>query len=255
MAVEARDGTRDEVSAGAPARAGAPTSGAAGPPTPSLAPPPTRPPAVGGIVLGIVLVVGGGLWLLASLGVDVPVGVVTPVVLVALGVAIVVSAVRGEDDGLVGLAVFVGVWVTIASLVTLFVGVPLTGGVGDRVATPSTVTEVADGYRSFAGTQTLDLRALDLRSPGPADGTLEVEVSTLLGEVEVLVPSGMAVRVDAAGGAGTLDLAGSVVDGVGLRDDHETAGWADAARRVDLRLRVGLGEVRLRTDPTGADAG
>lgn len=206
-------------------------------------PPPPQRANAGAIILGVVLVGAGVLWLLAALGVELPVAVVTPVVLITLGVAVVVSAVRGEDHAAIGLAIFVGVWLAIGAIVTSVVDVPLTGAVGDREVAPATAAELEDGYRLFAGTQTLDLRDLQL-----AEGTTEVAVSTVLGEVDVVVPDGMAVRVDAAVAGGSMDLYGDVVDGLGLDDVEEADGWADAARRLDLELRVGLGEVQVRSD-------
>lgn len=206
-------------------------------------PPPERRTSAGAVILGFVLIGAGALWLLAALGVDIPVAVVTPVVLISLGLAVVVAAFRGEDHAAIGLAVFIGVWLAIGAIVTSVVDVPLTGAVGDQEVAPATAAELEDGYRLFAGTQTLDLRGLEL-----AEGTTEVAVSTVLGEVEVVVPAGTEVRVDAAVAGGSLDLFGEVVDGLGLDDVEETDGWDDAARRIDLELRVGLGEVRVRSE-------
>lgn len=195
------------------------------------------------MIVGLVLVAAGALWLLAALGVEIPVAMVAPVVLITLGVAVVVAAVRGEDHAAIGLAVFVGVWIAIAAIVTSVVDVPLTGAVGEHDLQPATAAELEADYRLFAGSQVLDLRGLEL-----GEGTTEVSLSTVLGEVEVIVPQGMEVRIDAAVAGGSLDLFGEVVDGLGLDDVEESEGWADAARRLDLELRVGLGEVHVTTD-------
>jgi hypothetical protein len=185
----------------------------------------------------------GGLWLLAALGVDLPVGVVTPLVLIGLGVVVLVSAVRGQDGAALGVAIFVGVWLAIGAVVSGAADVPLTGAVGDRAVAPTTAAALDDGYRLFAGTQTLDLRDLEL-----PPGTTDVTVSTVLGEVDVRLPEGMAVRIDAAVAAGAIDLDGTLVDGLGPDRQLTTGDWADATRRLDLELRVGLGQIRVQTD-------
>lgn len=214
------------------------------PPSSSTTPSPPPPrPTTGMALLGIVLIGAGTLWLLAALGVALPVALVTPVVLVSLGIAVTVSALRGEEHPALGLAVFVGVWLSLFALVTAVVEVPLTGAVGDVDIAPVSAGELDDAYRLFAGSQRLDLRDLEL---GP--GTTELVVSTVLGEIEVRVPAGMAVRVDAAAAAGTVEVGGTPVEGVGLLREDVTEGWDAAEQRLDLELRVGLGEVRVHTD-------
>lgn len=204
--------------------------------------PPERRPSTAPTLLGAVLVVAGALWLLAALGVDLPVTLVAPIVLIVLGLAVVITAVRGEEHPALGLAVFVGVWLSAFAILAAVTTVPLTGAVGDVELAPATAAELEDGYRLFAGTQRLDLRDIELEP-----GTTEVALSTVLGELEVWVPEGMAVRVEAGVAAGSIDLDDVVVDGVALDRVETTEGWDAAERRLDLELRVGLGQVRLRT--------
>ncbi len=208
-----------------------------------LTPPPERRASAGAVILGVVLIGAGTLWLLAALGVDIPVAVVTPVVLISLGLAVVVSAVRGEDHAAIGLAIFVGIWLAIGATVTTVVDVPLTGAVGEHDLAPVALTELEDDYRLFAGSQVLDLRDMVLTA-----GTTEVSLSTVLGEIDVVVPESMAVRVDASVAGGSIDLDGDAADGLGLDDVMESDNWADAPQRLDLELRVGLGEVRVRSE-------
>lgn len=212
------------------------------PPRPAAAAPPREPqPRTGALSLGIVLVGAGTLWLLAALGVDMPVTVVAPALLLAIGLGLLVAGVRGEDNVVVGLAVFVGVWLAIAAMVSVVLDVPLTGAVGERELMPTSATELVDDSRLFAGRQLLDLRDVEL-----TEGTTDVELSVVLGEVEVVVPEGMAVRVDAATAGGSIDVFDDPVDGLALRHQDETPGWTDASSRLDLHLRVGLGEITVR---------
>lgn len=208
-------------------------------PTTVADPPPPRRSA-GAVGAGVVLVAAGTVWLLAVVGVEVPVRVAAPGLLVLLGIAVVVAGVRGEDHAAIGLAVFLGVWLTIAVVVAGVLDTPLAGAIGDRHLAPTTTAELED-QRLFAGTQVIDLRGLEL----PA-GTSELQVSTVLGEVEVVVPGSMAVRVDARVAGGTLNLFGDVVDGLGLAQEAAIGGGTD--RVLELEVRVGLGEVRVRSD-------
>ena len=212
-------------------------------PPPRVPPPPGPRPGAGATVLGLGLIAAGGLWLLTVLGVDVPIRTLAPVALIVIGVAVVVAAVRGEQDGVVGLAVFVGVWLTIAAVLTTTVGAPLAGGVGDREVAPATAAELEEEYRLVAGTLVIDIRDVVLD-----EGTTSLALSTVLGQVELVVPDEVAVRVDASVVAGQIDVLDDVVDGVSIDLEDETEGWEAATRRLDVELRVGLGEVLVRTD-------
>ena len=215
-----------------------PTSPPQAPPPPAPRAPDRRRPGTGAIILGLGLIAAGTLWLLAALGVDVPVGSITPVALVVLGIAVLVAAQRGEDDVVIGFAVFVGVWIAIAAVLSATVDVPLAGAVGDREVAPADVADLEDEYRLFAGTQVVDLRDLVL-----VEGTTSLDVSTVLGQVRVLVPPDVAVQVDASVAAGQVDVFGETTDGVGVDADEQTEGWDQADTRLDLHLRVGLGEI------------
>lgn len=192
------------------------------------------------MAVGLVLVVAGTAWLLAVLGVEVPMRLAAPTLLVLVGLAVVIAGVRGEDHAAIGLAVFLGVWLTIAVVLAGMLDTPLAGTVGDRDVVPTTSAELTD-QRLLAGTQVVDLRELEL-----PPGTSELRVSTVLGEVEVVVPDTMTVQVDARVAGGSIDLYGDVVDGLGLQQETTTGGGTD--RVLELELRVGLGEVRVRSD-------
>ena len=151
---------------------------------PASPPPPTPTPprrSLGTVTVGLVVVAIGTIDLLATLGVEVPLGVVGPIVLVVLGLGVVVSALRGESaGGALGLAIALGVVLTLGSLVGSVLDVPLRGAIGERHHRPTTAAEVEPAYRVLMGTLTLDLREVDL----PA-GTTEVDLTTVLGEVRV----------------------------------------------------------------------
>lgn len=207
---------------------------------PPATPPPARRPGTGNIIVGVLLIALGAIWLLDALGVAIPLGMLVPIILITLGLAVAISGVLGHHDGVIGLAVFLGVVLAAGSIVVSVLDVPVAGGAGDRVYAPTTAADLEDAYGVFAGTVTLDLQGLEL-----APGTTEVAVTTVLGEVEVVVPEGMTIDVDASAAGGTLDLFGATTEGLGLSDEHTSAGYEDARRRLHLELRAGLGEVRL----------
>lgn len=150
-----------------------------------------------------------------------------------------VSAVRGESSGgLVGLAVFLGVFLALGATLGALLDVPIRGGVGDRLHRPVATSELEDEYRLLAGTLVVDLRDVRLDS-----GTTEVEVLTVLGEVRVQLPDGMAVAVDSDVGAGTADVLGVLQDGLSVDNDRQTQDYETADRRLHLRVGVGLGEI------------
>lgn len=229
------------MSAQAPIRPQDPPTGTQ--PAPPAPPQPPRGPAgAGGITIGVVLIVLGTIWLLEALGVAVPLGTIVPILLIALGLGVAISAVLGEDSGLTGVAVFLGVVLAIGALLFTVLDTPVRGGMGERNHAPTTATELEDSYGVLAGTVTVDLADLVL-----APGTTELAVTTVLGEVEVVVPAGMAVDVDATVAGGTIDLLGTTTDGLGLSDGYTSEGYDQADSRLRLELRAGLGEVRLTT--------
>lgn len=157
-------------------------------PEPATPPPPPPPPrrSLGAMTVGLVLVGVGTVALLATLGIDIPVAVVGPVLLVVLGIGVVVSGIRGESSGgVVGLAIVLGVLLALGSLVGMVLDVPLRGVVGERHHRPASVAELEPNYRVLMGELELDLRDLQL-SPG----TTTIEASAVLGEVIVRVPPG-----------------------------------------------------------------
>lgn len=212
-------------------------------PEPATPPPPPPPPrrSLGAMTVGLVLVGVGTVALLATLGIDIPVAVVGPVLLVVLGIGVVVSGIRGEfSGGVVGLAIVLGVLLALGSLVGMVLDVPLRGVVGERHHRPASVAELEPNYRVLMGELELDLRDLQL-SPG----TTTIEASAVLGEVIVRVPPGTEVSVEADVGGGTATVFGEAREGLSVDHDHVTDGYDDADARVRLDLGVGLGEVRV----------
>lgn len=196
-----------------------------------------RSTTVSDATLGIALVAAGALWLLVDRGVDVPVGASVAGLLVVVGIGVAASGLRGEPErvsaGVLGTA---GVLTSAALLSLVWLGLPLTGGLGERTSAPTDLEALDSPYRLWAGEQVLDLRGVS-----PDDAT-EVSVSTVLGRAVVLVGHDTPVTIDAAVGAGSLEVLGERVDGAGL-ERVRTGGEATADARLVLHVRVGLGEL------------
>lgn len=213
-------------------------------PPPGLTPPHPPPPpdrSLAAMTVGLAFVAIGTVALLATLGVHLPVTVLAPALLVLLGLGVVASAVRGEaSGGVLGLVVFVGVVLALGSVMGAVLDVPVRGGVGERHHRPVAAAELQDAYRLLAGSLVVDLRDVEL---GP--GTTEVEVSTVLGEAVVRLPDDVAVAVDGEVGGGTATVLGVTRDGLSVDNDQQSEDYATAEQRLRLRVRAGLGEVRV----------
>jgi len=139
-----------------------------------------------------------------------------------------------------------GIVITIASLLTLVVvavaifmavfDVHVGRGIGDRRYVVTDVRALDAEYRLGIGTLELDLGNLQL----PA-GETRVETSIDVGDLQVIVPAGVALRVHAEVQAGRIDVLGNVDDGRNADIDLSEAG----ERVLVLDADVGAGSVRI----------
>ncbi|MDM7854242.1 PspC domain-containing protein [Cellulomonas alba] len=180
-----------------------------------------------------------------------------PIVLTALGVAIVlaglgivVSGLRGRTSGVLGFLAIVG----------LILSVPLgvaarsdwaTGGDHHAVAldvTPVTRAQAERGWSFAFGDSTVDLTDVPL-----TDETLTVPVALGAGNLRIVVPaSGAAVDADVRVGAGTItwDVGdGSPVQVSGGHLDRSFSSLSGAeTHRIHLRISAGAGDVVIEQE-------
>jgi hypothetical protein len=203
-----------------------------------------RRPPLGRLVVGAGLVVAGLGWLLNSLGiVDVPLRALWPIALIVIGAGLIAGARTGPHTGLI----FLGVLLTVA-LAVGSVAAPVGDddgfgfgvGVGERVVRPVLAADLLDRYELDAGHLILDLTSLE-----PRRGTQEVDVRVSMGRITVRVPGDLALRVRARAGIGQVTLFGDEDGGFGVEDRFTSRPWERGVRRLELDLRVGVGQATV----------
>ena len=194
-------------------------------------------PAAATVLVGALLVLVGIGWLLDAAGVEVPWRAVLPAALIAVGLACVAGAFRGRQHALMVVGVALAVVLSLAAAADWDLEIPLGGGVGDRTERPTTPAELT-GYELGVGNLVVDLRQLQL-----PPGTTTVQARVGVGELAVEVPQGVSVAVVARSGLGQVQALGQEEGGLASRID--TVSEAGGDRRLELDLRVGLGQVRV----------
>lgn len=239
---------------GGPTYTGHPGPAPAGPSGPTAMPPVAPAPrpkrraggAVAGLIAtGLALVTYGSLdW--AARTYDWPGShyvIAVAGTLAVLGAVVLVLGLAGRRSGFPGFLAGMALFVT-AVTAPLPENISFVGGVGDREWTPTAVTEL-EPFRLGIGEGSLDLRGLDLTE---LDGE-EVVASVGIGQLNVIVPEEMTVRVRANSAVGAVNLRESdfgVPDrstgGAGVSEDR-LLGTGEPDLVLDLN--VGVGEINL----------
>lgn len=184
--------------------------------------------------LGVGLVLAGrslGWWHVSLAGTI----VVTALVLAA---GVTASAVA---NGRFGRLVLVPALVAVAAFVAT-TAPDLSGGVGQRTFTATSVGELAGPQRLGVGQLTVDGRSVGRVD---AAGALRIDARVGVGRLHVLVPAGARLEITAHIGAGELRIDGaSVADGV--RVDHtRIVPGTPSGPTVVLDVRVGVGSIEI----------
>ena len=120
-------------------------------------------------------------------------------------------------------------------------GVPLRGGIGQRVFQPTSLSQLSSTYRMAIGNTTVDLRHVPFGT-----GVYHVTASVAVGELRVEVPANVVVDVTAHSGIGNVvyeNQNGSqqFFEGLGT----STSGHRSAAPQLVLTAEAGIGQVQL----------
>lgn len=153
--------------------------------------------------------------------------------LAVAGVITLACGLLGRRAGLTALITLVLAVVTWVSLV--IPGMQWRGGVGDRVWTPSSA-QTHDSYHLTMGQGVLDLRRLPSSSTGK-----QVDAHVNVGELRVVVPNDLTVKVTSDVGAGDIrqiGAGGTQSDGTAAAE-LQTRSWRD--RRASTTMIFGTG--------------
>lgn len=183
------------------------------------------------VTLSSLAILAGGL---ALSGVSARTGLALALLLT--GAALLVGTWRGRAR----LLIPVGLVLAVALAAVSVIDVPVRGGSGEVTFHPVVLDDVRSPYRLAAGHLILDLRDIDLQGR-----TLTVVASVAAGNLDIVVPNGADVDVDAHVGAGKLLVLGRVADGFDLDRPVQEAG-PDGSGRLVLRARAGVGAVEVR---------
>lgn len=192
-----------------------------------------------GVVIGVLLIAIGALALARTLNVPAPPWEAIFAVLLALtGLGIIADARHGVHGGLVALALL---FTALAAITSAMPRVGIQTGFGDRAARPESVAALQSDYSHAFGSLVVDLRDVPF-----ADGTTYVNVGMAFGDVTVLLPPAVAVRVTGETVFGSSQILGRSFDGVSVDHAVETVGYAGAARRVEIDLSNVFGSATVR---------
>jgi len=163
--------------------------------------------------------------------------------LAAIGLTSVVLGVAGWRAGFVAfLAVVLAVSAWTSSVIPA--GIHVNGRVGDATWKPTSVTATAnnDNYRLGLGNGVLDLSGLPTEGIGPAT----IPVSVGIGDLRVLVPPGLTVKVVGHVNLGEILLPGDPSNnGQGGSDVSRSVVIGDGPTEVVVNAGVGIGQLTV----------
>jgi predicted membrane protein len=183
---------------------------------------------------GLLLVFGTG-WMLKAAGVvDLPWTAVFSLVLIALGLALVITArSRVRTVPLIMLGAILTAGLAVGSS-----NINFKGGIGEQVLRPTTVG-TARSYRLFVGEMVLDLRHTAF-----TESVTTINADVGVGHLQVRVPDGIGVLVDVDANVGNAVVFGDRLNVHGRSSDRrQTEGYDTAAQKLHLVLHIGAGQI------------
>ena len=187
-------------------------------------------------MLALLLIGGGTLWLLAGLDVfTVDAEDALALGLLVVGAGLLVTSWRGRGYALIPVGFLLA-----GTLVAIeVIDVPLRAGTGERTVVVDTASDLRTRHELLAGELTVDITD----APLPAGRTTEVAAAVGMGELNVVVPRGVVVDVNATTGAGEVTSPGGP-------EANETGMWVDTTFTLDAEAA----DTNADTAETGAAA-
>jgi hypothetical protein len=194
-----------------------------------------RGPILFWATLALIAIGVGTLGVVDAAGTDVPDAAYPALALAMTGLMLVLGAFWGRAGGLI----LVGLLAAVATL-----GATASDDwEGTRLAySPTTPAEVRDSYDLGTGELTLDLS--DVTDVEDLDGR-RISIDGGVGSIEVVVPRGADVSVDASAGVGNVDVLGQESGGVDVQLDGFVDG-GDEVPAMTIEVDLGMGQVTVR---------
>ena len=136
--------------------------------------------------------------------------------------------------GLVVASLLAAALIAVAAVLAVF---DVHRSIGDRTHAVTSVQDLRSEYRLGIGSMELDLGKLQLSE----NETRVVEARVDIGDLEVVVPSGVALQVHGTAEVGEVDVLGNAKDGRNVENDLRETG----SRVLVLDAHVGAGAVRV----------
>lgn len=180
--------------------------------------------------------------------------------LLLCGGGLIASAWLGRGLLLVPL----GIVLAICLAASVWIDVPLRGGIGEHTDQPAAVDELGEPYRLAIGQLTVDLTNLDVddapvrRTEAAPDATIEASVG--IGKLTVVVPDDVGIELEARSGIGEIvvtdhgsDLSSRSDGGMGSSVDRFLPSATDGDDVLHVSARVGIGQVEILRVPAAPD--
>ncbi|PUA81820.1 PspC domain-containing protein [Nocardioides currus] len=177
----------------------------------------------------------GTLGLIDVSGTAVPAAAYPALAMALTGAMLLLGAFWGRAGGLI----FIGLLTVLATLV----GTASDNFESERVLhTPTSSSQVRDAYDFGAGEFTVDLSGVtDVEGLDDREITIDAGI----GDVEVVVPEGMDVTVDASTGVGDVAVFGRSSDGLDVSQQGSVDG-GDQVPDMNIIIDLGVGQVTVR---------
>lgn len=254
MAAAATAPTPEPAAAASPTAA--PVSGAAS--EQGRKPRRRRRSVTGPLTVAVLLVLAGGVLLLAGLAVhETSIATALAVAVMVAGAGLSVSAFFVPARGLLAL----GAVLAVPLVLVAGTDVSLWSGAGERRVEITSPDDLQDEYRYGIGELVVDMRRLDL-----AGAARRVDIGLVVGEIRVYVPDSVELVIDADIGAGQFDAWRRILvevddgsylyddgfgyqSGVGIDYDLTFPAAAEPSGLLQLDLDLGLGAVLVVAVP------